>query len=344
MKFIDEVKIQLRAGDGGNGCVSFRREKYVPKGGPDGGDGGSGGDIVLIADANLHTLLDLSYQRFYKAKRGEHGKGKQMHGRNAPPRIIRVPVGSVIYDAKTREMTADLVEDAQKIVVARGGKGGRGNARFKTPTNQAPRSAEPGEKGEEREIKIELKLLAEVGIVGFPNSGKSTLISRLSSARPKIADYPFTTLAPNLGVVKYEDFKSFVIADLPGLIKGASQGAGLGIQFLRHIERTRILVHLVEATSENPLQDIKVLETELRAYDPSLLKRARLIGLSKIDLCLDQKELKEKQKRLIRQGYQVVAFSSVSSVGLKELVEWIVARLKERKGTNYKGLAKAQNG
>ena len=344
MKFIDEVKIQVKAGDGGNGCISFRREKYVPKGGPDGGDGGCGGDIVLIADGNLHTLLDLSYQRFYKAKRGEHGKGKQMHGRNAPPRIIRVPVGSVIYDTKTREVIADLIEEGQKIVVARGGKGGKGNARFKTPTNQAPRYAEPGEKGEEREIHIELKLLAEVGIVGFPNSGKSTLISRLSSARPKIADYPFTTLVPNLGVVKYRDFKSFVIADLPGLIKGASQGAGLGIQFLRHIERTRILVHLVEATSENPVQDIKVLEAELRAYDPSLVKRARLIGLSKIDLCSDQKELERKKKKLIKAGYQVVAFSSVSSIGLKELVEWIVARLKEGNGTNYKGLAKAQNG
>ena len=330
MKFIDEVEIQVKAGDGGRGCVSFRREKYVPRGGPDGGDGGKGGDVILVADPNLHTLLDLSYQKHYRAKRGEHGKGSQMHGKNAPDLIIPVPAGSVVYDAETGEPLADLTKPGQKVVVARGGKGGRGNVHFKSPTNQAPRYAEPGEKGEERRIRVELKLLSEVGIVGFPNVGKSTLISRLSSARPKIADYPFTTLVPNLGVVKYGDFKSFVIADLPGLIQGASQGAGLGIQFLRHIERTKILVHLVEAINPEPLEEIKALEEELRAYDQSLLKRPRIIALSKADLISEQNLLKEKLRLIQEQGYQVLAISSITGKGLKELVSWLAKELKKQ--------------
>ncbi len=329
MKFIDEVEIYVKAGDGGRGCVSFRREKYVPRGGPDGGDGGKGGDVVIIADPNLHTLLDLSYRKSYKAKRGEHGKGSQMHGKSAPDLIIPVPVGSVIYDADTGKMLADLVEPGQKVVVAKGGRGGRGNVHFKSPTNQAPRYAEPGEKGEERRVKVELKLLSDVGIIGFPNAGKSTLISRLSSARPKIADYPFTTLVPNLGVVKYGDFKSFVIADMPGLIKGASQGAGLGIQFLRHIERTRVLVHLVECTSPDPLKDIKTIEEELKSYDPKLLTRPRIIALSKADLCPDSKELEEKIQSIKNHRYEALAISAVSGAGLKELVQWIAGKLEE---------------
>jgi len=328
MKFIDEVEIKLQAGDGGRGCMSFRREKYVPFGGPDGGDGGKGGDVILVADENLQTLLDLSYQRNYRAKRGTHGKGSQMNGRGGEDMVIRVPVGSVIYDAESKEMIADLDQAGQKLIAVKGGKGGRGNMHFKTATNQAPRQAEDGEPGEERIIRIELKLIAEVGIVGFPNAGKSTLISRLSAARPKIADYPFTTLVPNLGVVKCADYKSFVIADLPGLIKGASQGAGLGIQFLRHIERTRILIHLVECTSENPLQDARVLEAELKSYDPGLLKRPRLIALSKLDLRPDQKLIEKKLKAIRKAGYQALAISAVSGAGLKKLLEWAVSKLK----------------
>jgi len=331
MKFIDQVSIKVRAGDGGNGCVSFRREKYVPRGGPDGGDGGNGGNVVIAADPNLRTLLDLSFQRHYSAKHGEHGQGSQMHGKNRPDLVIPVPVGCEVYEESTGELIADLVAPGQKIVVAQGGKGGRGNMHFKSSVNQAPRKAEDGGKGEERMIRIELKLLSEVGILGFPNAGKSTLISRLSAARPKIADYPFTTLVPNLGVVKHENYESFVIADLPGLIKGASQGAGLGIQFLRHIERTRILVHLVECTSENPVDDMKVIEEELKAYDPSLLKRQRVIVLSKSDLCPDKKEIKKKLGSFKKKKYPALAISSVTGEGLDELVRWVAQKLKMEK-------------
>jgi len=327
MKFIDEVSIKVKAGDGGNGCVSFRREKYVPRGGPDGGDGGKGGDVVLVAAPNLRTLLDLSYQRNYKARRGENGQGSQRNGKSGSDLVIPVPAGSVVYDEAGDETLADLVKPGQKIIVAHAGKGGRGNTHFKSATNQAPRSAEEGGRGEERKIRIELKLISEVGIVGFPNSGKSTLISRLSAARPKIADYPFTTLAPNLGVVKFGGQRSFVIADMPGLIKGASQGAGLGIQFLRHIERTRILVHLVEGTTEDPVADVKVLEAELGAYDPSLLKRPRVIALSKADLCSNKQSAK-KIRALQKKGYNAIAISSITGKGLDELVEWIAGQLK----------------
>jgi len=331
MKFIDEVSIKVRAGDGGNGCISFRREKYAPRGGPDGGDGGKGGDVIAIADENLRTLLDLSYQRSYKARRGENGGGSQMYGKSGPDLLIPVPVGSVIHDQDSGEQLADLVQPGEQFAIARGGKGGRGNIHFKTATNQAPRVAEEGVKGGGRKIRIELKLISEAGIIGFPNSGKSTLISRLSAARPKIADYPFTTLVPNLGVVKYRSFKSFVIADMPGLIKGASQGAGLGIQFLRHIERTRILVQLVECTSEDPVQDVKALEAELGAYDPSLPGRPRIIALSKTDLCPEQKQLDKKLRAFQRKGYEVVAISSVTGAGLDKLVEWCASQLQAGK-------------
>jgi GTP-binding protein len=328
MKFIDEVSIRVKAGDGGNGCVSFRREKYVPRGGPDGGDGGKGGDIILVADQNLRTLLDLSYKRNYKAKNGQHGQGAQKNGKNGTDLVLPVPPGSMVYDAASNQMLADLVKPGEKFIVARGGKGGRGNSHFKSATNQAPRSAEEGGRGEEREIRIELKLISEVGIVGFPNSGKSTLISRLSAARPKIADYPFTTLAPNLGVVKFGGHRSFVIADMPGLIKGASRGAGLGIQFLRHIERTRILVQLVECTSEDPVGDVKTLEAELGAYDPALLKRPRLIALSKSDLCPGKSQLARKIRALQKKNYQVAVISSITGQGLNELVQWIADKLE----------------
>jgi GTP-binding protein len=248
MKFVDYVKIHVKAGDGGRGCVSFRREKYVPRGGPDGGDGGRGGHIILKATKELNTLLDLKYQREYKAERGEHGKGSNKHGRNGEDKIIFVPVGTLVKEAETETVIADLDYDGKEVIVAKGGRGGLGNSHFATATRQAPKFAQPGEKGAEKQLILELKLLADVGFIGLPNAGKSTLISLISSAKPKIADYPFTTLVPNLGVVKLEDFRSFVVADIPGLIKGAHRGAGLGFQFLRHVERTSILLHLVDVS------------------------------------------------------------------------------------------------
>jgi len=238
VKFIDEAKIYIKAGDGGRGCVSFRREKYVPRGGPNGGDGGNGGDIIMVARRNMSSLLDHRYQQHYRAKRGEHGRGKDQHGKNSEHLLIPVPMGTIVKDFETEEFLGDLTENNQELIVAKAGRGGKGNARFVSSTNQAPKEAEPGGEGEEKTLKLELKLLADVGLLGFPNAGKSTLISTISAARPKIADYPFTTLVPNLGVVSYGDGATFVLADIPGLIEGAHEGAGLGIQFLRHIERS----------------------------------------------------------------------------------------------------------
>lgn len=266
MKFVDYVKIYVKAGDGGRGCVSFRREKYVPKGGPDGGDGGKGGDVIIRASSELHTLLDHRYQKTYKAKRGEHGKGSKMKGKDGEDLIIQVPIGTVVKDADSEEILADLDEDGKDLIVARGGKGGLGNAHFATPINQTPRYAQPGQKGEEKWIILELKLLADVGLIGLPNAGKSTLISIISSARPQIADYPFTTLTPVLGVVKYKDYQSFVVADIPGLIEGAHKGAGLGHQFLRHVERTSILLHLVDVSDylqSDPVGDFEKFKRNL---------------------------------------------------------------------------------
>ncbi|HSE83689.1 MAG TPA: GTPase ObgE, partial [Thermodesulfobacteriota bacterium] len=268
VKFIDEAKINVKSGRGGNGCASFRREKYVPRGGPNGGDGGDGGDVIVIAKENMTSLLDYRYKRHYRAESGEHGKGKDQHGKSAPPLLIPVPIGTVIKDLSTERILGDLTEDGQTLVVAKGGRGGKGNARFATSTNQAPKKAEPGEEGEEKDLLLELKLLADVGIIGFPNAGKSTLISRISAARPKIADYPFTTLVPNLGVVSYGENKTFVVADIPGLIKGAHEGTGLGIKFLRHIERTRILIHLLDLspfTERDPIEDYHAMNEELEA-------------------------------------------------------------------------------
>ena len=260
MQFVDYTKIYVKAGDGGRGCVAFRREKYVPRGGPSGGDGGRGGHIIFRASRELNTLLDLRYQREYKAKRGQHGMGKKMHGKDGEDRIIPVPVGTLIKDAGTEEVLADLDSEGVETIIAKGGRGGQGNAHFATPTRQAPKFAQPGEEGEEKNLVIELKLLADVGLIGLPNAGKSTLISVISSARPKIADYPFTTLTPNLGVVKLKDLRSFVVADIPGLIEGAHRGAGLGFQFLRHVERTSMLLHLVDASDmpeTDPVEDLK---------------------------------------------------------------------------------------
>ncbi|NAZ29708.1 MAG: GTPase ObgE [Caldimicrobium sp.] len=283
-RFVDRVKIYVKAGDGGAGCISFRREKYVPRGGPDGGDGGDGGDVLLLADPQLLTLYDFYHQVHFRAENGRPGQGKKMKGRDGEDLILRVPVGTVVMDAETGEVLGDLTEPYQTLVVARGGKGGRGNAHFATPTRQAPRFAEPGKPGEERWLILELKLIADVGLVGLPNAGKSTLLSRISAARPKIADYPFTTLEPNLGVVKLPEGETFVVADLPGLIEGAHKGVGLGHEFLRHIERTRVLLFVLSVDREDLYADYQTLRKELELYNPALLQKDYLIAINKIDL------------------------------------------------------------
>ncbi|RMD94141.1 MAG: GTPase ObgE [Calditrichaeota bacterium] len=325
--FIDKAKIYVKGGHGGSGCVSFRREKYVPKGGPDGGDGGKGGDVILVADPNLSTLLDFKYNPRYEAERGEHGKGANKHGRNGKDKIVRVPVGTVIKNARTGEILGDLIEPGQSIVVARGGRGGRGNARFASPTNQAPREWEPGEPGEEKELELELKLIADVGLVGLPNAGKSTLLSKISAARPKIADYPFTTLSPNLGIVKYRDYGSFAVADIPGLIEGAHRGKGLGMEFLRHIERTRVLVLLIECQSQDLKADYLTLLNELEKYNPGLIKRPRIVAVTKIDICpeLDISAL----KKLVKEP--ICTISSVTGEGLEPLKDLIWQELERVK-------------
>ncbi len=323
MKFIDQVRIRVKAGDGGNGCVSFRRERYVPKGGPDGGDGGKGGDVILQADSQLSTLLDLSYPQQFCAQKGSHGKGKNQTGRNGKDLIIRVPLGTLVRDDETGELLQDLIFDGQKFIAASGGRGGRGNARFATPTHRTPRHAEKGEKGEERWLKLDLKLLADVGLIGFPNTGKSTLLSRISSARPKIGDYPFTTLVPNLGVVEREEGRSFVVADIPGLIEGASDGAGLGLTFLRHVERTKLLVHLLEISGDpvrSPLKDFQTLNHELNAYHPFLTEKVQIAVLNKIDLPSVRSRVEEAKKTFETIGHRLYAISAQTGEGLDELI------------------------
>ncbi len=290
MRFVDEVRVRLKAGDGGRGCVSFRREKYVPRGGPDGGDGGRGGHIFLEATGRKQTLLDFHYRHFFKARSGQHGRGKDQHGRSGDDLVLYVPIGTVVKDAESGEVLADLSSEGAKWLAARGGRGGRGNARFVSPTNQVPKFAEDGKPGEEREVILELKLLADVGLVGFPNAGKSTLIRAISSARPKVADYPFTTLTPQLGVVKYGDAEPFVVADIPGLIEGAHKGAGLGIRFLKHIERTRILLHLIDMSSldmDDPIKPYREIKGELDQFSDIFKEKQEIIALNKIDLIED---------------------------------------------------------
>ncbi len=286
--FIDYAKIFVRAGDGGDGCVAFRREKFVPKGGPAGGDGGKGGDVVAVANEHMHTLMDFRYRKKYKAKRGEHGQGSNMTGRGGEDIIIKLPVGTIIRDAETDKILCDLAKPGQRAVLAKGGRGGRGNARFASPTNQAPREWEPGAPGEERELVLELKLIADVGFVGLPNAGKSTLLSRISAATPKIAAYPFTTLNPNLGIVRLDEYRSFVAADIPGLIEGASAGKGLGHQFLRHIERTKVLAILLDISSEDINADFKALMNELQSYNADLMDKKKIIVYTKSDLLIDE--------------------------------------------------------
>lgn len=292
MKLVDEAQITVKAGDGGNGCVSFRREKFIPLGGPDGGDGGDGGSVWLLADENLNTLVDFRHQRIFRAQRGGNGMGKQMYGKGGEDIVIRVPIGTVVAVEDTGETIGDLTEHGQRIKVAQGGRGGLGNMHFKSSTNRSPRRAIPGSPGEARELKLELKLLADVGLLGFPNAGKSTFIRAVSAATPRVADYPFTTLYPNLGVVRVEQDHSFVVADIPGLIEGAADGAGLGVMFLKHVQRTRLLLHLVDAApfveDEDPVahvvHQVRAIESELAKFDPELVRRPRWLLLNKLDL------------------------------------------------------------
>jgi GTP-binding protein len=329
--FVDEVTIAVHAGTGGNGAMSFRTEKFVPRGGPNGGDGGRGGDIILEADSNLSTLLDFRYQRKYEAPRGEAGTGRDMHGKNADDLLLKVPIGTVATDTGSGQVLADLTRHGQQAMIARGGQGGHGNAHFASSVQQAPHFAENGEPGEERTVKLELKLLADVGLIGFPNVGKSTLIAALSAARPKIADYPFTTLVPNLGVVRVDDEHNFVVADIPGLIEGASEGIGLGHQFLRHVERTRLLVHLVDIGGLNgrdPLDDYAIINRELIAYDERLADLPQIIALSKIDL-IDPETVELYRAEFAAEDRPVFAISAGTRQGLEPLVYYLAERLAE---------------
>jgi GTPase len=330
--FIDRAKIHVQGGDGGNGVTAFRREKFVPRGGPSGGDGGRGGDVIIIADASLNTLLHLRYNPQHIAQRGAHGEGSNRSGREGEDLIVRVPVGTQIFDATTGELLHDLNHDADRWLAARGGRGGFGNAHFTSSTNRAPRYHQSGSRGEERELQLELKLLADVGLVGFPNAGKSTFISTVSAARPKIADYPFTTLEPNLGVVDLGDFRTFVIADIPGLIEGAHTGAGLGDRFLRHIERTKLLLHLVDVSSASgrvAVSDYETVNRELASYNEDLATRPQFVVATKID-ALDEPERLESLKQSAHDDEKpFFAISSATGEGVRELVNAVAAKLKE---------------
>ncbi|MGX6442905.1 GTPase ObgE [Neobacillus sp. K501] len=329
--FVDQTKIYVKGGDGGNGMVAFRREKYVPKGGPAGGDGGKGADVVFEVNEGLRTLMDFRYQRHFKAPRGEHGMSKNQHGKNSKDMIVKVPPGTVVIDDETKEVIADLVEHGQRAVIAKGGRGGRGNSRFATPANPAPELAENGEPGQERDVILELKLLADVGLVGFPSVGKSTLLSVVSSAKPKIAEYHFTTIVPNLGMVETEDNRSFVMADLPGLIEGASEGVGLGHQFLRHIERTRVIVHVIDMAAmegRDPYEDYLTINKELEEYNLRLTERPQIIVANKMDMP-DAAENLEKFKEQLKEDYPIFPISAVTRKGLRELLFAIADKIEE---------------
>jgi GTP-binding protein len=327
--FVDEVKIFVKAGRGGNGACSFRREKYVPRGGPDGGDGGNGGDVVMTASRRLTTLLDLRYQQQYEAKDGGPGGGSRSHGKTAPDVVIPVPLGTIVKDDQTGEILADLTGEGQSHVVARGGRGGRGNSHFATPTVQVPTRADPGGPGEERWLHLELKLLADVGLVGFPNAGKSTLIAAISAARPKIADYPFTTLVPNLGVVSWGEDSSFVVADIPGLIEGAHEGKGLGTQFLRHIERTSFLLHLVDISewADDPVTSFETLRGELASYDAVLKARPFAVVGTKLDIKGNGRQLEALKAFCKKKRIKFFAISSATREGLDTLVRYVGERV-----------------
>lgn len=322
MLFLDEARISVKAGDGGNGCLAFRREKFVPRGGPSGGDGGRGGDVVLVSTEHQNTLLQFSYNPEHKAERGRHGEGSNRTGADGQTIEVPVPVGTVVYDDATGERLFDFSEPGQQFLVAKGGRGGRGNARFATSTHQAPTEHEPGRPGEERKLRLELKLLADVGLVGFPNAGKSTLISRISAAKPKIADYPFTTLEPNLGVVQLPNYRSFVVADIPGLIEGAHTGAGLGIQFLRHVERTKLLAHLVdvsEASAKDPVEAFEIVNRELASFSQDLAAKPMMVVATKLDAAQDAERVAALREHAAQLGLEFHEISSATGHGIEQL-------------------------
>ncbi|MCE4046895.1 MULTISPECIES: GTPase ObgE [Bacillaceae] len=328
--FVDQVKIYVKGGDGGNGMVAFRREKYVPKGGPAGGDGGNGADVIFEVEEGLRTLMDFRYKRHFKAPRGEHGMSKNQHGKNSKDMIVKVPPGTVVADAETGETIADLTKHGQQAVIARGGRGGRGNSRFASPSNPAPELSENGEPGQEREVTLELKVLADVGLVGFPSVGKSTLLSVVSAAKPKIADYHFTTIVPNLGMVETEDSRSFVMADLPGLIEGAHSGVGLGHQFLRHIERTRVIVHVVDMAAiegRDPFEDYITINKELQEYNMRLLERPQIIVANKMDMPDAEENLKVFKEKL-EEDYPIFPVSALTRTGLRDLLFAVADKLE----------------
>jgi len=329
MLFIDEVLISVKAGDGGNGCLAFRREKFVPRGGPSGGDGGRGGDVVMVATEHHNTLLHFRFNPEHKAQRGRHGEGSDKTGHNGHSVELATPVGTVVYDAETGELLHDFTTPGDRFIVAKGGRGGRGNARFATSTHQTPTEHEDGKPGEEHRLRLELKLLADVGLVGFPNAGKSTLISRISAAKPKIADYPFTTLVPNLGVVSTDDQRTFVVADIPGLIEGAHEGHGLGIQFLRHVERTRLLAHLVDVsdTGRDPVHDFEVILAELASFSDDLAKKPMIVVVTKLDAAQDPKRIAALQRLARKRGMPFFKISSVTGVGITELKRAMAERV-----------------
>jgi len=336
MKFIDEVKIKVKAGDGGRGCVSFRREKNVPRGGPNGGDGGNGGDVVMVADPQFTTLLDLRYQKHYDAKRGEHGRGKDQYGKGGDDRVVPVPVGTLVRDTATGDLLADLQTAGQRVIVAAGGRGGKGNAHFVSATHQGPRFAQPGLPGEEKELYVELRLLADVGIIGLPNAGKSTLISVISAARPKIADYPFTTLVPNLGVVQYGEGKSWVVADIPGLIEGAHRGEGLGHRFLKHVSRTRLLLHLLDASrirEEEPLEDWLAINRELGLFDPALAEKPQIVVANKIDLPDARARIPLLEDLFRERSLDFCAVSAATGEGVQKLKHLMNLKLEQAKAS-----------
>jgi GTP-binding protein len=335
VQFVDYVKIHVKSGDGGRGCVSFRREKYVPRGGPDGGDGGRGGHIIIRATDELNTLLDLRYQREYRAERGQHGMGKKMHGKNGEDLIVPVPVGTVVRDAESKDIIIDLDSDGAQMIIAKGGRGGLGNSHFATPVRQAPRFAQPGEEGEERWLILELKLLADIGLIGLPNAGKSTLLSAISSARPKIADYPFTTLRPVLGVVKLEDYKSFVVADIPGLIEGAHRGVGLGFQFLRHVERTSVLLHLVdisEMAEGDPAGNFEKINKELELYSLKLVEKPQVVVGTKLDIAGTRERFESLENYCKTRNINFFPVSAATGSGIRNLLSYLSAKLEEMRG------------
>jgi GTP-binding protein len=337
LKFVDQARIRVISGKGGNGCLSFRREPYVPKGGPDGGDGGKGGDVIIEADESLNTLLDCRYQQLYRAKKGAHGSGNNRHGRNGPDLIIRVPLGTQVFDEETNALMADLDSSGARIVAAIGGRGGRGNSRFATSRNRAPRRFEEGKEGQDRWLALELKLIADVGLVGLPNSGKSTLISRVSNARPKIADYPFTTKVPGLGLVRTSDGTDFVMADIPGLIQDAHKGAGMGDQFLRHVERTRVLLHLIDpdpSLTPSAPERFDIIMNELASYSKDLIQRPMIGVITKMDLPENRTAACSLRSFIEKKGTPVCEISAVSGAGLPELLRRISALLKRTRKTD----------